>query len=163
MSRMLDHSTPLFLPQLGPLYQSLLPWAEALLRAMVGLALVPHGLRNTFGMFPTTGVRSHNLRELAKQLDEDGYRPGRFWAPAISVTQLVFGPMLAVGLLTRPVAVPIVIFLVVSNYERWRVGGYFWNKTGLEYTLMWTIAAFYFLVRGGGVISLDHLLVGRQF
>jgi len=108
-------------------------------------------------------VRSHNLRELAKQLDDDGYRPGRFWAPAISVTQLVFGPMLAVGLLTRPVAVPIVVFLVVSNYERWRVGGYFWNKTGLEYTLMWTIAAFYFLVRGGGGISLDHLLIGREF
>ena len=115
---MLDPSTPLFLPQLGPLYQALFPWAEALLRATVGLALVPHGLRNTFGMFPTTGVRSHNLRELAQQLDEDGYRPGYFWAPAISVTQLVFGPMLAVGLLTRPVAVPIIVFLVVSNYER---------------------------------------------
>ena len=42
------------------------------------------------------------------------------------------------------------------------MGGYFWNKTGLEYTLMWTIAAFYFLVRGGGVISLDHLLIGRE-
>jgi putative oxidoreductase len=159
---MLDPPTPLFLPQLGPLYQALFPWAEALLRATVGLALVPHGLRNTFGMFPKTGVRSHNLRELAQQLDDDGYRPGRFWAPAISVTQLVFGPMLAVGLLTRPVAVPIVVFLVISNFERWRVGGYFWNKTGLEYTLMWTIAAFYFLVRGGGVISLDHLLVGRE-
>ena len=156
-------ATPLIFPQLGPLYQALAPWTEALLRAGVGLALVPHGLRNTFGMFPSTGVRSHNLTELARQLDEDGYRPGKFWAPAISVTQLVGGPMLALGLLTRPVAVAIVIFLVVSNYERWRVGGYFWNKTGLEYTLMWTIGALYFLVRGGGIISLDHLLIGREF
>jgi putative oxidoreductase len=160
---MIALSTPLIFPQLGPLYQSLLPWAEALLRVAVGLALVPHGLRNTFGLFAATGVRSHNLRELAGQLDEDGYRPGRFWAPAISVTQLVFGPMLAVGLLTRPVAIPIVIFLVVSNYERWRVGGYFWNKLGLEYTLMWAIGALYFLVRGGGIISVDHLLIGREF
>jgi putative oxidoreductase len=120
-------------------------------------------LRNTFGLFPSTGVRAHNLTELAKQLDEDGYRPGRYWAPAISVTQLVFGPMLALGLLTRLVAIPIVIFLVVSNYERWRVGGYFWNKTGLEYTLMWTLAAFYFLVHGGGAISVDHLLIGREW
>src|SRR5215831_16078490 len=117
----LDPSTPLVFPQLGQLYQLLAPWAEMLLRVGVGLALVPHGLRNTFGMFPTTGVRSHNLTELAKQLDDDGYRPGNFWAPAISVTQLVFGPMLALGFLTRLVAVPIVIFLVVSNYERWRV------------------------------------------
>jgi uncharacterized membrane protein YphA (DoxX/SURF4 family) len=71
--------------------------------------------------------------------------------------------MLALGLLTRFAAVPIVLFLVVSNYERWRVGGYFWNKTGLEYTLMWAIAAFYFLVHGGGAISVDHLLIGREF
>src|SRR5262249_23734727 len=130
-----DSSTPLFFPQLGHLYQSLAPWAEALLRAFVGLALVPHGLRNTFGMWPSTGVRSHNLTELAQQLDDDGYRPGKFWAPAISITQLVGGPLLALGLFTRPAAFAVVVFLVVSNYERWRVGGYFWNRTGLEYTL----------------------------
>jgi putative oxidoreductase len=160
--RMLDHSTPLIFPQLGNLYVTLFPWAELALRVVVGLALVPHGLRNTFGMFPKSGVRSHNLTELAQQLDEDGYRPGRWWAPAISVTQLVCGPMLALGLLTRAVALPIVIFLIVSNYERWRVGGYFWNKTGLEYTLMWSVAAFYFLLGGGGALSLDHLLIGRE-
>jgi len=159
----MTEATPLIIPQLGHLYLSLGPWAEALLRVVVGLALVPHGLRNTFGLWPSTGVRSHNLTELAHQLDSDGYRPGKFWASAISVTQLVGGPLLALGLFTRPVAVPIVIFLVVSNYERWRVGGYFWNKTGLEYTLMWTMAALYFLVNGGGAISLDHLLIGREF
>jgi len=154
--------TPLIFPALGPLYQALAPFAEALLRAAVGLALVPHGLRNTFGFFPTTGVHSRNLTELAKQLDDEGYPPGRFWAPAISVTQLVGGPMLALGLFTRAVAVPIVIFLVVANIERWRVGRYFWNQLGLEYTLMWTIAACYFLVHGGGIISLDRL-IGHTF
>jgi putative oxidoreductase len=157
------NATPLVIAQLGPIYQLLSPWAEMILRVVVGLALVPHGLRNTFGMFAATGVRSHNLTELAQQLDEDGYRPGRFWAPAISITQLVFGPMLAIGLFTRLAAVPIVIFLLVSNYERWRVGGYFWNKTGLEYTLMWTVAAFFFLVHGGGAFSMDRLLIGFEF
>ena len=155
--------TPLFFPALAGVYQSLAPWAEALLRAFVGLALVPHGLRNTFGLWPSTGVGSHNLTQLAQQLDRDGYRPGKFWAPAISITQLVGGPLLALGLFTRLAAIPIVIFLIVANFERWRVGGYFWNKTGLEYTLMWTLAALYFLVHGGGPLSLDHLLIGREF
>ena len=59
------------------LYQTLLPFADALLRAAVGLALVPYGLRNTFGFFPNTGVRALNLTALAKQLDETGYRPGK--------------------------------------------------------------------------------------
>jgi putative oxidoreductase len=155
-------ATPLIFPALAPLYQALAPWAEALLRTAVGLALVPHGLRNTFGMFPTTGVRAHSVSELAAQLDRDGYRPGKFWAPAISITQLVGGPLLALGLFTRPVAFAVLIFLIVTNFERWRVGKYFWNQLGLEYTLMWTVATFYFLVRGGGTISLDHL-IGRAF
>jgi hypothetical protein len=40
-------ATPLIFPDLGPFYQALAPWSEALLRAVVGLALVAHGLRNT--------------------------------------------------------------------------------------------------------------------
>jgi len=138
------------------LYQTLAPFAYALLRIAVGLALVPHGLRNTFGFFPNTGAVALNLKQLAAGLDRDGYRPGRFWAPAISVTQLVGGPLLALGLFTRPVAVAVVLFLLVANVERWRVGRYFWNRLGLEYTLMWTIATFYVLVHGGGLYSLDH-------
>jgi putative oxidoreductase len=142
---------------LTDLYQTLSPFAYALLRIAVGLALVPHGLRNTFGFFPNSGAVALNLAELAAGLDRGGYRPGRFWAPAISVTQLVGGPLLALGLFTRPVAIAVVLFLLVANVERWRVGRYFWNRLGLEYTLMWTIAAFYVLVHGGGFYSLDHL------
>ena len=65
------------LSRAGPIYQCLAPWAEAALRAVVGLWLVPHALRNTFGFFPTTGVRANNLTALAAQLDRDGYRPGK--------------------------------------------------------------------------------------
>lgn len=137
---------------------TLSPFAYALLRIAVGLALVPHGLRNTFGFFPHTGVRALSLKALAAQLDHDGYRPGRFWAAAISATQLLGGPLLALGLLTRPVAAAVLIFLVVANFERWRVGKYFWNQLGLEYTLMWSIATLYILVSGGGLYSLDHVI-----
>jgi putative oxidoreductase len=156
-------ATPLIFPQLGPVYQALLPWGEALLRVVVGLSLVPHGLRSTFGMFPTTGAQSHNLTEFAQELDTGGYHPGKFWAYAIVLTQLVAGPMLALGLFTRVAACPIFVFLLVSNYERWRFGRFFWNQMGLEFTLMWTVAAFYFLLQGGGAISVDHLLIGREF
>jgi putative oxidoreductase len=138
--------------------EQITPWAEALLRAAVGLALVPHGLRNTFGFFPGTGQPSRSVKMLADQLDRTGWRPGIVWAPLISATLLVAGPMLALGLFTRWAALPVVIFLAVSCVERWRVGRYFWNQLGMEYTLMWTIAALYFLARGGGELSLDRLL-----
>ena len=126
---MLDSSTPLIVPALG-LYQALSPWVVALLRVAVGLALVPHGLRMTFGLFANTGLPIRNLSMLADQLDRTGYRPGKLWAAAISATQLIGGPLLALGLFTRFAAVPIVLFLLVSNFERWRVGRYFWNTWG---------------------------------
>jgi len=160
---MADPTTPLIVPGLATAYAALAPVAETLLRVIAGLALVPHGLRMTFGCFAGTGLKVGNLKALAEQLDQTGYRPGRLWAPAISITELLCGPLLAIGLFTRPAAVPIFIFLTVSNVERWRVGGYFWNTLGLEYTLMWTVAAFYFLIHGGGVYSLDHYLIGREF
>ena len=148
----------LMIPALGSIYAALLPSAEALLRMVVGLWMVPHGLRNTFGFFPNTGIRAHSIPELAAQLDRDGYRPGKLWAPAISITQLVCGPLLALGLFTRPAAFVILCFLIVTNVERWRVGKYFWNQLGCEYTLMWTVAVLYFLVRGGGPLSIDHAI-----
>lgn len=143
---------------MSQLFQTLAPFAFALLRVAVALALVPHGLRNTFGFFPNTGVRANSMNALAAQLDRDGYRPGAFWAPAISATQLIGGPLLALGLFTRPVAAVVLVFLLVANGERWRVGKYFWNQLGLEYTLMWTIATFYVFIHGAGRYSLDHLI-----
>jgi putative oxidoreductase len=158
-----DTAVPLIAPSLANIYQALMPVAEAMLRVIVGLLLVPHGLRMTFGAFPNTGLPIRNLAMLSAQLDRTGWRPGRLWAPAISLTQLVCGPLLALGMFTRLAAIPVFIFLLVSNVERWRVGGWFWNKLGLEYTLLWTAGAFYFLVRGGGAYSLDRLVLGFEF
>jgi putative oxidoreductase len=95
---------------------------EALLRVVVGLALVPHGLRVTFGFFRGTGLSAGNLKMLVEQLDRDGYRPGKLWAPLISATELIAGPLLALGLFTRLAAIPIVIFMLVTCRERWVKG-----------------------------------------
>jgi putative oxidoreductase len=158
--------THLVFPQLAALYQALAPLAAAALRVVVGLWMVPHGLRMAFGFFPSTfpgaGQSERNVRMLAVDLDQWGYHPGWLWAPLIAATELIAGPMLALGLFTRVAAVPLVLFLIVTNFERWRVGRYFWNKLGMEYTLMWLVATFYFLVHGGGAYSLDHL-IGWEF
>lgn len=144
-------------------FTTLAPFTEALLRVAVGAALVPHGLRMAFGFFPDTGQPLRSIAMLADYLNRQGYRPGCFWAVAIAFTQLVCGPLIALGLFTRVAAVPVVLFLVVSNVERWRIGRYFWNQLGLEYTLMWTIAALYVLMHGGGgAYSLDSLLFAAR-
>ena len=138
------------IPQLTDLYQTLSPFAYALLRVAVGLALMPHGLRNTFGFFPNTGVRALNLQDLAASSttaaigrDDSGRRRSR--SRSLSAARCSRS---ACSRVRSPR--PCCCFLLVANVERWRVGKYFWNQLGLEYTLMWTIAAFYVLVQGGG-------------
>jgi putative oxidoreductase len=137
---------------------ALAPIAEAMLRVFAGLALVPHALRNTFDWFAGTGQPLRSIGKLAQYFDEQGYRPGWLWAPATAAVQFIAGPLLALGLFTQAAAFPILCFLLVANVERWRVGRYFWNKLGLEYTLMWTLVVLYFIAHGGGQYSLDRLL-----
>ena len=153
-------STTLIFPQLAGLYAATAPIAETLLRVIVGLSLVPHGLRMSMGFFPNSGGPVSNVRDFAKLLDNGGYRPGKLWAWIIVVTELIGGPMFALGLFTRPVAIPIVILLALSIFEHRH--GFFWNQGGFEYPLLWTAAALYFLASGAGPYSLDAL-IGRAF
>src|SRR5579872_2969997 len=155
--------TPLILPQLAPLYQALAPWAETLIRIVVGLALVPHGLRFCFGMFPDSGSRALSLEALWTMLDAHGYRPGKVWAYGIAALELAGGPLLALGLFTRPLAFASFIFLVMGAIEHWRFDGYFWNKLGLEYPMVWAAATLFFVIHGGGPYSLDSWLLGHEF
>jgi putative oxidoreductase len=154
-------TTALIFPQLGSLYAVLAPWVEALMRVTVALCLVPHGLRSYYGMFPDTGMPVNSLKMLCDVLDGAGYKPGKLWGPIIIVTELIGGPMLALGLFTRIVSIPIAILLIMSVVEHSKFG-WFWNKQGAEYPLIWAVASLYFLVNGSGVISLDHLL-GWEF
>jgi putative oxidoreductase len=154
-------STAYVFPQLASIYAALAPIVEALLRVTVALCLIPHGLRTYFGMFPNTGMPINSLPMLVDVLDQGGYRPGRLWGPVIVATELIGGPMLALGLFTRLVSIPVFILLALSVYEH-RTFGWFWNTQGAEYPLIWAMASLYFLVNGGGVISLDHL-IGWEF
>lgn len=148
-------------PQLAALYETLGPWAEALLRVTVGALMIPHALRNLFGLWPNTGAPVKNFREFTGLLEQIGYKPGAFWGWLVILTELVAGPLLILGLFTRPAAVPILILMLLSIRTH-KMFGWFWNAQGIEYPLMWTVATLYFLINGAGPISLDAWL-GWQF
>lgn len=156
-------SEPLLLPGLAGLYAALAPVADAAVRIAVGALLIPHGLRFAFGMFAATGNPNDTMPKLAAALDSWGYRPGWLWSKMIAFNHLVCGPLLVLGLFTRPAALVATLFLTVACFERWRVGKWFWNQLGMEYTLLWAIAAFHVLINGGGRYSLDAALGLRVF
>jgi putative oxidoreductase len=155
--------TPLIWPALGGLYAVLDPWVEAVLRFAVGMAMVPHGLRMCLGYFKGTGIAVSSVGDVAAMFDRKGYRPAKFWAYGVVFTQFVAAPCVALGLFTRPMALPLFVLLALSAYDHGRYDGYFWNRSGVEYPAMWAAGALYFLVNGGGEISLDRLVLGWEF
>ena len=111
-------------PALGGVYAALAPAAEALLRATVGLLLVPHGAQKLFGWFGGGG-----LAATGEGFAGMGFEPGLFWATAVALLEFLGGLMLAAGLLTRPVATGVAVFMAVAvtvHYPAW-----FWNQGGL--------------------------------
>jgi putative oxidoreductase len=162
--------TDLFWPSLGGFYQAVAPWTMVLLRVMVGLAMVPHGLRSNFGMFASTGGVGPRVpgvsrfKQSAAGLARQGYWPSHLWAALVCFALLGAGPLLALGLFTRPMGAVIALFFAHGVVAHWRWGhGWFWNQQGIEYPLMWGLAALVFAANGGGPYSLDHLLFGWEF
>src|SRR5258707_557694 len=108
-------ATPLIFPQLGPIYEAFLPWAETLLRAVVGLSLVPHGLRTAFRMAARARWSALKLSLCLRPLLVGACRRRKRCEAARVPTNPAAAGIFPLLVLTRPAACPIVIFLLVSN------------------------------------------------
>jgi putative oxidoreductase len=147
----MPHQPRLLIPAFGGLYRLIAPVTEPLIRVVAGGSLAIHGYPILFG----------NTAAVAKFLQSVGFENGVFWAYLIGLVEFVCGLCLALGLLTRLVAVPIIGFLVVAIISYHWQFGFHWENRGIEYPLFWSIVVLHFLVRGGGRWSLDAL-IGRE-
>src|SRR5918999_954584 len=89
----------LYIPALGPLYVRLADGAWLLLRLVVGLNLVPHGMQKAFGAFGGPGMEG-----FAAGLAKGGFPAPTLFAWLVMLTELVGGVLIAIGFLTRPAA-----------------------------------------------------------
>ena len=141
----------LFVPALGRVYAAVAPVTEPLIRLMAGGSLAFHGVQILFG----------NMEGAARFFESVGFEHGLFWAWVVGIMELVCGLGLALGLLTRLMAAPIIVFLIVAIVTYHLDYGYNWESRGIEYPLFWALVVFHFLIRGGGAWSLDRL-IGRE-
>ena len=142
---------------LDSLYNALEPFALPMIRVTSGLLLVPHGCQKLFGWFGGTG-----LEAAGQGFASMGFAPGHFWAALVALTEVAGGLCLALGLLTRPAAAAIAIFMAVAVVQVHWPNGFFWTDKGFEYPLLWGIVALAFVIRGGGRYSVDAL-IGHEF
>lgn len=151
----LSSAKPL-IPALAPLTQALSPLAEPMVRVTAGLLLVPHGAQKLFGWFGGYGLEATG-QFFATKL---GLPAGM--ALLAGLIEFVGGLLLAIGLLTRPVAALVTGLMAVAVFGVHLGKGFFWTSGGFEYPLMWAILALAFVIRGGGRFSADAL-IGREF
>ena len=91
--------------------------------------MVPHGLRMSSAISRAPADRPATLAAVVQMYDRKGYRPGWLWAYCTVLTQFVAAPCVALGLFTRPMALPLFILLALSAYDHGKYDGWFWNKS----------------------------------
>jgi putative oxidoreductase len=126
----------------------------ALARVWMALLILPSGWEKVFD--------NGAARIAAGNVLKTGFYPPMFWAWVVAYLELVGMVMLAVGLLTRPIAFMFFVEMAVITLTIQMPNGYFWTSRGCEFALLLTVVSFAFVMAGGGKYSLDRR-IGREF
>lgn len=122
------------------------------LRAAVGAVMLAHGLNHIFGGGKIAGT--------ARWFASLGMRPGILHAWLASLTELVGGALLVLGLLTPLAGAAVMGVMLVAWITNHRGNGFFIFRPGegWEYVMTLTFVGLALAVVGPGEWSLDHAL-----
>jgi putative oxidoreductase len=154
-----EEKIPLIVPSLGGVYEKLMPYMYPLLRAMMGLIFIPHGMQKLFGVFgafPMQGYVGFFGKFLGPTFGTSG------WVYYIGCLEFFGGIALVIGLLTRFVAVQFVAFMAIAALFVNSEVGWFWTKGGTEVSLSWGVVCLFILIMGAGPMSVDRK-IGKEF
>jgi putative oxidoreductase len=143
-------------PGLAGLYDSIAPYSYAIIRFAAGAIIIYHGYAKLIlGFAPAV---AKNI------LTPMGFPMPEVLAYWLGVLELFGGAALAVGLLTRPIALLLVIEFVIITFG-WNLRfGYFFSAQGggYEFPLLLLLLYFAIFFRGAGRCSLDRM-IGKEF
>ena len=148
---------PLYAPAFGKIYATFEPIAYPMLRIMIGLLFVPHGMQKLFQWFGGPPVATFQ-----------GFfaRMGDFWGAAgwvyyIGGLEMIGGFMVAIGFLTRFFACQLMLFMAMATFVANAPRGWFWTTGGSEAAASWMIVLAYICVYGAGKFSVDNA-IGKE-
>ena len=142
-------------PVLGRFYARMEGVAYALLRFGFGVIIFTHGLPKALGI-------SHGSMAdpMAGSINMIGKVMGLSFAPQLAflvmLLETVGAAMLALGLLTRPIAVLMTVEMIAISYAMGPTWP--WIDRGIEYPVLLGLVALYFVMRGAGAYSLGGKL-----
>ena len=119
-------------------------WGILLVRAVLGLILMGHGL-----------PKLKNLKATGESFQNMGFKPGAFWGTLIAILEVFGGLALTLGFFTQIfaalVAIEFVVILATVKRKSGFVGGY-------ELDLLILAVAILLVLVGGGSVSIDNSL-----
>jgi len=134
------------------------PWhwniAIFLGRVAIGLCFVTHGL----GKLGLAGTG--NMQGFVEFLDSVGVPMAPVQARMAMMSEIGGGSLLALGLLTRPACLLLMVTMIIAARIGHKGAGYLItnNPPGAEYTINLAVICGVFALTGPGVISLDYIL-----
>ena len=141
------------IPALGQHYGFTSDLAYLIVRVTAGVFVFVHGW---------TKVTAMSHAGLTGYFAKLGLEPAGFWAYYIPFNETVVALCVAIGLLTRPAVLLLVIefavLIVVVHIPR----GYGMSVNGWEFPLFWQLVLIAILLRGGGPYSVDRK-IGKEF
>jgi len=122
-------------------------------RVIIGLVMAAHGTQKLFGWFGGYG-----LNKTGEFFVHLGFQQGQRFAAAASVTEILSGLLIALGL-GGPIgpALMISVMLVAAVTVHWE-HGLFAGDNGIEVPLLYATAALVFALGGYGRYALDSVL-----
>ncbi len=127
------------------------------LRVVLGVIMIPHGMQKLFGAFGGPG-----LEKTAAFFSSVGLNPGSLWAWVAALVELGGGIFLVIGFLTR-VAAFLVAVEMATAILKVHAPKFFVSGGGMEFALALAAVATGVLILGGGPFSVDRVfgLEGR--
>ncbi len=148
---------PLYAPAFEKIYATFENCAYPVLRIMIGLLFVPHGMQKLFQMF---GGRS--IAEYQTSFGRMGEFWGSpFWAYYIGSLEFFGGLLVAFGFCTRFAATQLFLFMAMATFVGNLPRGWFWTNGGSEAAASWMIVLWYVMVKGSGAFSVDKA-IGKE-
>jgi len=120
------------------------------LRVVLGLIMIPHGMQKLFGVFGGPG-----LEGTAASFAKIGLAPGSFWAWVAALVEFGGGILLLIGLLARVAALFVAIEMCVAILKV-HVPNFFVSEGGMEFALALAAMAVAVALLGGGPLSVDR-------
>ncbi|HKT03718.1 MAG TPA: DoxX family protein [Rugosimonospora sp.] len=122
--------------------------APLLLRAVIGVTMVAHGLNHWRGGGRIAGT--------ARWFTGLGLRYGRLQAWLSVLTEVGAGALLVLGLLTPLACAAVISVMLVAGLLAHRPHGFFVFREGYEYVLVLAVTSLVLAMLGPGRLSLDH-------